>query len=143
MTIPPPFSISSAYASKFVLSAGDSITLKEKYEDTGVGVYDTDLPPEDTPYPFVYLADCSESDQATKNEIIGEANLTLKVWHDNIRQRGTVSGILADIKKICRSIEHTAHYAWNMQRPTQRITPDNTTKQPLLMGILEVGYKFS
>ena len=110
---------------------------------TGVGVYDTDLPPEDTPYPFVYLADCSESDQATKNEIIGETNLTLKVWHDNIRQRGTVSGILADIKKICRSIEHTAHYAWNMQRPTQRITPDNTTKQPLLMGILEVGYKFS
>ena len=33
MTIPPPFSISSAYASKFGLSAGDSITLKEKYED--------------------------------------------------------------------------------------------------------------
>ena len=109
------------------------MALKEKYEDTGVGVYDTDLPPEDTPYPFVYLADCSESDQATKNEIIGETNLTLKVWHDNIRQRGTVSGILADIKNICRSIEHTAHYAWNMQRPTQRILPDNTTKQPLLM----------
>lgn len=51
--------------------------------------------------------------------------------------------ILADIKKICRSIEHTAHYAWNMQRPTQRILPDNTTKQPLLMGILEVAFKFS
>lgn len=63
------------------------VALKEKYEDTGVGVYDTVLPPEDTPYPFVYLADCSESDQATKNEIIGETNLTLKVWHDNIRQR--------------------------------------------------------
>lgn len=63
------------------------MALKEKYKDTGVGVYDTDLPPEDTPYPFVYLADCSESDQATKNEIIGETNLTLKVWHDNIRQR--------------------------------------------------------
>lgn len=119
------------------------MALKEKYEDTGVGVYDTVLPPKDTPYPFIYLADCSESDQATKNEIIGETNLTLKVWHDNIRQRGVVSGILADIKKICRSIEHTAHYAWNMQRPTQRITPDNTTKQPLLMGILEAGYKFS
>lgn len=42
-----------------------------------------------------------------------------------------------------KNIEHTAHYAWNMQRPTQRILPDNTTKQPLLMGILEVEYKFS
>ena len=60
------------------------MALKEKYEGTGVGVYDTVLPPKDTPYPFIYLADCSESDQATKNEIIGEANLTLKVWHDNI-----------------------------------------------------------
>lgn len=28
------------------------MALKEKYEDTGVGVYDTDLPPEDTPYPL-------------------------------------------------------------------------------------------
>ena len=119
------------------------VALKEKYKDTGVGVYDTVLPPKDTPYPFVYLADCSESDQATKNEIIGETNLTLKVWHDNVRQRGIVSGILADIKKICRSIEHTEHYAWNMQRPTQRILPDNTTKQPLLMGILEIGFKYS
>ena len=62
------------------------MALKEKYKDTGVGVYDTILPPKDTPYPFIYLADCSESDQATKNEIIGETNLTLKVWHDNIRQ---------------------------------------------------------
>ena len=119
------------------------ITLKEKYKGTGIGVYDTVLPPKDTPYPFVSLTDCTESDQATKSEIVGEVNLTLKVWHDNVRQRGTVSGILADIKKICRSIEHTAHYAWNMQRPTQRILPDNTTKQPLLMGILEVAFKFS
>lgn len=119
------------------------MALREKYKGTGIGVYDTVLPPKDTPYPFVYLTDCTESDQATKREIIGEINLTLKVWHDNIRQRGTVSGILADIKQICRSIEHTEHYAWNMQRPTQGILPDNTTKQPLLMGILEVGFKFS
>ena len=119
------------------------ITLKEKYKGTGIGVYDTVLPPKDTPYPVGYLADCTESDQATKSEIVGEVNLTLKVWHDNVRQRGTVSGILADIKNICRSIEHTEHYAWNMQRPTQRILPDNTTKQPLLMGILEVAFKFS
>ena len=119
------------------------IALREKYKGTRIGIYDTVLPPKDTPYPFVYLADCTESDQATKSEIVGEVNLTLKVWHDNMRQRGTVSGILADIKNICRSIEHTAHYAGNMQRPTQRILPDNTTKQPLLMGILEVEYKFS
>lgn len=119
------------------------VLLKEKYKGTDIGVYDTFLPPDDTPYPFVYLADCTESDQATKSEIVGEVSLTVKVWHDNPRQRGMVSGILADIKKICWSIEHTEHYSWNMKRPTQRILPDTTTKQPLLMGILEVGFQFS
>ena len=74
------------------------IALREKYKGTRIGIYDTVLPLKDTPYPFVYLADCTESDQATKSEIVGEVNLTLKVWHDNMRQRGTVSGILADIK---------------------------------------------
>ena len=67
----------------------------------------------------------------------------ISVGESDTQTLGTLSGILADIKKICRSIEHTAHYAWNMQRPTQRILPDNTTKQPLLMGVLVVGYKFS
>lgn len=33
------------------------LKLKEKYEDTGIGVYDTFLPPDGTPYPFIYLAD--------------------------------------------------------------------------------------
>ena len=45
MTIPPPFSISSAYASKFGLSAGDSITLKEKYEDKTYTITVTQLYP--------------------------------------------------------------------------------------------------
>lgn len=119
------------------------VLLRKKYKGTDIGVYDTFLPLDDTPYPFVYLADCTESDQATKSEIVGEVSLTVKVWHDNPRQRGMVSSILADVKKICQSIEHTECYAWNMQRPTQRILPDTTTKQPLLMGILEVGFKFS
>lgn len=29
------------------------LKLKEKYEDTGIGVYDTFLPPDGTPYPFI------------------------------------------------------------------------------------------
>ena len=119
------------------------IALKEKYKDTGTGVYDTFLPPEGTPYPFVYMDECTENDQLTKRGTIGEVNQTIKVWHNSPKQRGKVSEILSDIKQICASIEHTEHYAWIMQRPTQRIIQDTTTKQPLLMGILEVGFKYS
>lgn len=119
------------------------MALREKYKDTGIGVYDTFLPPEGTPYPFIYLADCTENDRFTKREITGTVNQMIKVWHDNPRQRGTVSGILLDIKRICGSIDHTQNFAWIMQSPTQRILPDTTTKQPLLMGILEAAFKFS
>lgn len=119
------------------------VVLKEKYKDTGIGVYDTFLPPDGTEYPFVYMDECTENDQTTKRGRIGEVNQTIKVWHNNPRQRGRVSEILSDIKQICVSIEHTEHYAWIMQRPAQRIIPDTTTKQPLLMGILEIGFKYS
>lgn len=50
------------------------VSLKEKYKDTGIGVYDTFLPPEGTLYPFVYLADSRQNDQNTKSEVIGRVS---------------------------------------------------------------------
>ena len=47
------------------------IALKEKYKNTGIGVYDTFLPPEGTAYPFVYLGATTQSDQNTKDAGIG------------------------------------------------------------------------
>ena len=47
------------------------LKLKEKYQDTGIGVYDTFLPPDKTPYPFVYLADSTQDDQANKTTVFG------------------------------------------------------------------------
>ena len=47
------------------------LKLKEKYQDTGIGVYDTFLPPDKTPYPFVYLADSTQNDQANKTTVFG------------------------------------------------------------------------
>lgn len=39
-------------------------TLKLELEKLGYGVYDGFLPPEDTPYPFIYLADSHLIDDA-------------------------------------------------------------------------------
>lgn len=115
------------------------LRLKEK----GYDVYDTFLPPEGTPYPFIYLADSQQTDDSNKTAIFGNVYQTINVWHNNPRQRGTVSGILLDIKEICYRLEHTANYAWMVQNMNQRILPDNTTKTPLLHGLLEVEFKFS
>ena len=115
------------------------IQLKKKEYD----VYDTFLPPEDTPYPFIYLADGQQTDTRTKSAVMGKVYQTIHVWHNNPKQRGTISEMMLDIKKVCYQLEHTANFAWMIQSVNQRILPDKTTKTPLLHGLLEVEFSFS
>lgn len=109
----------------------------------GLDVYDGYLPPEGTPYPFVYLGECQQTDDTNKSAVFGNVYMTIHVWHDNPKQRGNVSMMLAEIKSTCRRIGKTQHFSWHVQNITQRIMSDTTTKQPLLHGIVEVDFKFS
>ena len=114
-----------------------------KLKKLGYDVYDTFLPPEGTPYPFIFIADSQQMDTQTKSAVIGNVYQTIHVWHNNPKQRGTVSQMLLDIKKVCYRLEHTASFAWMIRNVDQRILPDNTTKTPLLHGLLEVEFSFS
>ena len=114
-----------------------------KMKELGYDVYDTFLPPKGTPYPFIYLADSQQTDTPNKTAVFGNVSQTIHIWHNNPRRRGTVSKMLLDIKKICYKLEHTENFAWMVRDVNQRILPDNTTKTPLLHGLLEVEFKFS
>ncbi len=114
-----------------------------RLKDLEYDVYDTFLPPEGTPYPFIYLADSQQTDTQTKSAVVGNVYQTIHVWHNNPKQRGTVSEMLLDIKKVCYKLEHTENFVWMIQNVNQRILQDNTTKTPLLHGRLEVEFKFS
>lgn len=109
----------------------------------GYAVYDGFLPPEGTPYPFVYLGDCQQVDEANKTAVFGSVHQTIHVWSNTPRNRGTVSQMLLAIKRGCRKIDHTDNFAWDLRNVNQRILPDNTTKEPLLHGILELEFRFS
>ena len=109
----------------------------------GYDVYDGCLPPAGTPYPFIYLGDCRQSDDANKSAVFGNVYLTIHVWSNTPRNRGTVSNILLAIKNTCRKIEHTDNFALTLRNVNQRIIPDNTTKTPLPHGVLEVEFRFS
>ena len=109
----------------------------------GCDVYDGFLPPDGTPYPFIYLADSQQSDDANKTAVFGNVYQTIHVWHNNPRQRGTVSKMLLAIKSACRRLDHTENFAWNVRNVNQRILPDTTTQQPLLHGLLEIEFIFS
>lgn len=114
-----------------------------KMKELGYDVYDTFLPPKGTTYPFIYLADSQQTDTPNKTAVFGNVSQTIHIWHNNPRQRGTVSKMLLDIKKICYKLEHTENFAWMVRDVNQRILSDNTTKTPLLHGLLEVEFKFS
>lgn len=114
--------------------------LKVDIEALGYDVYDGHLPPKDTPYPFVYLGNSTQNDNSTKAGYIGSVSQMIHVWHNDVRKRGTVSGMLLNIKNICTILE--TKYPVILSGMTQNILPDDTTDQPLLHGVLTVNFKF-
>ena len=113
-----------------------------RIKELGYDVFDGELPPANTPYPFVYLGDMQQTDR-TKSEAIGSTFPSIHIWHSSPKKRGTVSNMLQEIKIVCRRIEKTKNYAWFVRNMNQRIITDTTTKTPLLHGILEVEFAFS
>ena len=105
---------------------------KLSLEEKGYAVYDGGLPPEGTPYPFIYLGDFRQSDQMYKNAVTGTVYPTIHIWHNNPRQRGTVSQMLLDIKWVIYSLSKTDNFSWLVQAVNTHILPDDTTKTPLL-----------
>ena len=107
-------------------------------------VYDSGLPPDGTPYPFVYLADNQFVDDAgNKSLVIGNNYQTIHIWHDNPDERGTVSGMIAQVKSMCRKIRNTASFSWDFRNSDARILTDMTTKAPLLHAVITVEHKLT
>lgn len=117
--------------------------LLSQLKESEYDVYDTFLPPENTPYPFIFLADSQQIDDRNKSAVFGDVYQTIHVWHNNPKQRGTVSKILLEIKQLCYELRSTTNFAWDIRNVDQRILPDTTTAIPLLHGILDVQFKFS
>lgn len=118
------------------------IALKKAIEAKGYDVYDSGLPPDNTPYPFVYIGNSiMTDDHGNKTQLLCTVIQTIHVWHNNPRQRGMMSSILSEIKKVCRSLEHTKTFAWMVDGINQDIIPDTTTNTPLMHGVLEIDFK--
>lgn len=112
-------------------------------EAKGHSVHDGFMPPAGTPYPFDYMGDNQQTDEANKSAVFGRVHQVIHIWHDNPKQRGTVSAMMLDIKTVCREIKHTENFSWEVRGISSRIIPDTTTNTPLLHGIVEVDFNFS
>ncbi|GAB6105721.1 DUF3168 domain-containing protein [Blautia glucerasea] len=109
----------------------------------GYDVYDGFLPSEDTPYPFIYLSNSRQTDRMTKTNLTGIVYQTIDVWGNSPKNRGTISNILQDIKRVCFGIDRTSNHVWHVSGVSQSILHDNTTNIPLIHGILQVDFSFS
>ena len=112
------------------------IALKLEIEKLSYAVYDGALPPADTPYPFVYLGDFRKLDTVYKNAVSGTVYPVIHVWHNNIKQRGTVSKMLLNIKAVLYGLKRTNNYSWLIKNVNTQIISDDTTNTPLLHGVI-------
>lgn len=117
-------------------------TLRLALEDKGLSVYDGNLPPEGTLYPFCYLADTEQDEAMTKRTrgATGTIKQTIHVWHDNARQRGTMSRVAAEVMDTCRDIEDESPYT--LRSLSQTILADNTTAVPLMHAVITAEYYY-
>lgn len=105
-------------------------------------VFDGFLPPEGTPYPFIYIADSQQIDQENKSAIFGTISQTIHVWHNTPLERGRVSVILLEIKNVLRGIKGEG-YQFDVRGMDQQIISDSITSATLMHGILIADFDFS
>lgn len=115
-------------------------SLLVKLRAKGYEVYDGALPPEGTPYPFIYLGDNQTIDTARKGAWQGIVYQTIHIWSDDVKRRGNLSSMVLAVKETCREIENTS--GWMLSECSAQILPDNTTRTPLLHAVIETGFRF-
>lgn len=57
-------------------------------------VFDEGLPPEGTPYPFVYIANQDTNRYPTKDNSIENVNQMVRIYHNDTENRGTLDSML-------------------------------------------------
>lgn len=117
--------------------------LKQGIEAAGYTVYDGALPPDGTPYPFVYLGDFQQMDNEHKGGVTGTVFPTVHIWGNDPKRRGTISRIALDVKTAFRRIGKTENFSWMVRNVNQRILADTSTAVPLVHCVINADFLFS
>ncbi len=97
-----------------------------------------DYLPDGVPYPFVFIGEQFKQDERVhKDYLNGRTQITVHFWHDNHRQRGTLSRMMYELEKNLQQ-----EYKAELLEVNTQMLPDNSTGKELMHGILEVNIKF-
>ena len=120
------------------------MALKEALIQKKYDVYDSMLPPDTTPYPFIYLAGSWHNPTDIKRGDLGMITQIVQVW-GTPQMRGTISAMCADVLATAKAIETTTNYAYKVRlnETEQQILKDNTTTTPLMQGYTSLRVAYS
>lgn len=115
------------------------------YFKTQLNAYDGQLPPKDTEYPFYYLDETRQQLGSAKSHDYGYVTFVIHIWHDNQKQRGTLSEMMGNVLDVAGSLKETSNYKWSLIRneTEQQILADNTTTPPLMHGWNSLRFSYS
>ena len=92
-------------------------------------------------YPFVHIGEqFAQTNRTNKTRVFPSTQITLHVWHNDRRQRGTVSGMLEQLEREAWQITEIKHLDVRLNGTNKQILIDNSTASDLLHGILEVDF---
>lgn len=120
------------------------MALKQALTDRGYDVYDSMLPPENTPYPFIYLAGSWQNPTDIKRGNLGLIRQIVQVW-GTAQMRGTISELCGEVLNVATAIRTTDNYAYEVRlnETEQQILNDNTTTTPLMQGYTSLRVAYS
>lgn len=97
-----------------------------------------DYIPKDVKMPFVFIGEqFNQMDRLQKDYLNGRTQVTVHVWHDDYKKRGTLSTMLGNIEQAVRN-----KYKANLVEANTQILADNSTGVDLLHGIVEFNIKY-
>lgn len=120
------------------------MALRKALKDEGYSVYDSTLPPDNTPYPFIYLAGSWHNPTDIKRGDLGRITQVVQVW-GTAQMRGTISELCEAVLDIAKSITETEHFAYKVRlnETEQQILNDDTTNTPLMQGFTSLRVAYS
>lgn len=117
--------------------------LKQALVNLGYDVYDNQLPPENTPYPFIYLAESRQGGYGAKGQEAGYITQVVQVW-GTASQRGTISKLNRVVRQVAAQVQGEYNAFTLIPNETeQQIINDNTTQVPLMQGYTSLRLFYS
>lgn len=105
-------------------------------------VFDGELPPEGTPYPFVYIAEQDSQDLFIKDGDFQNVHQTIRFYHDDTSQRGTLDAMLYSLRMTLKKRVVYNNTSIAFANSTQSISPELLPSGlKLSHGTLEIDFR--